>query len=234
MYIRHPFNTNFSEVHNGEFRDLVVDHRPLSRRYLNSIYLTMKSALYEYPRTFMVRFDLRLPQQNFPDSPAIYNTSVISKFFKSLDAKIQHDRKKKKRKVERVHPCRVRYVWAKERAEADTDHYHVAIFLNNDAYSHLGKFNQRGENLRTKIAEAWASALGIDDEPSRGLVHFPRDTPVYYLNRNTDVYFNRMFDGNDDDRPRIFAKAFKRLSYLAKLETKHFGDRTRSFGCSQF
>ncbi|MEG3695887.1 inovirus-type Gp2 protein [Vibrio coralliirubri] len=25
----------------------------------------------------------------------------------------------------------------------------------------------------------------------------------------------------------------KRVSYLVKVETKHYGDRTRSFGCSR-
>lgn len=220
MSKRHSSNTNLTVISNGQYKGFNVYHRPLSAEYLDAILRTFDAALNEHHRTFMIRVDLHLPQLNFPDSPAIFDTSVISKFFKSLNAKIQHDRYTKGSERNRVHPCTMRYVWARERAEAPTDHYHVAIFLNNDAYSHLGHFNRMGNNLRTKIVEAWASALRIDDEHSRGLVHFP-NSPQYYINLNAvDFHLAR-------------ADAFYRLSYLAKLETKHFGDGTRSFGCSQ-
>jgi hypothetical protein len=59
-----------------------------------------------------------------------YDTNVITKFFKSLNAKIVNDKTHKEREGKRVHPCTLRYVWARERATANTDHYHVAIFLN--------------------------------------------------------------------------------------------------------
>ncbi|MEL4428322.1 inovirus Gp2 family protein [Shewanella mangrovisoli] len=221
MSKRHSSNTNLTVISNGQYKGFNVYHRPLSAEYLDAILRTFDAALNEHHRTFMIRVDLHLPQLNFPDSPAIYDTSVIGKFFKSLNAKIQHDRYTKGSERNRVHPCTMRYVWARERAEAPTDHYHVAIFLNNDAYSHLGHFNRMGNNLRTKIVEAWASALGMDSYGVQHLVHLPA-SPTYYINRKTD------------EQDYNFSQAFERLSYLAKLETKHFGDRTRSFGCSQF
>ena len=221
MSKRHPLNTNLTVISNGQYKGFKVYPRPLSAEYLDAILQTLQAAMNEHPRTFMVRFDLHLPQLNFRDSPTVYDSTVISKFFKSLDAKIQHDRLIKGREGKRVHPSTQRIIWAKERACADTDHYHIAIFLNNDAYNHLGNYNRSGQNLSTKIVEAWASALGLDDYSTRHLVHFPEDTPVYYLNRNAPNY------------PQTFAGAFFRLSYLAKLETKHYGDRTRSFGCSR-
>ena len=221
MYSRHTSNTNLTVISNGQYQGLNVNPRPLSAEYLSATLQTLQAALSEHPRTFMVRFDLHLPQLNFRDSPVVYDSTVISKFFKSLNAKTQHDRLIKGREGKRVHPCTLRYIWARERADADTDHYHVAIFLNNDAYSHLGNFNRSGQNLSTKIVEAWASALGLDDFSTRHLVHFPEDTPVYYINRNANNY------------PQTFASAFFRLSYFAKLETKHYGHRTRSFGCSR-
>ncbi|MGE6383048.1 inovirus Gp2 family protein [Shewanella baltica] len=221
MYSRHTSNTNLTVISNGQYQGLNVNPRPLSAEYLNAILQTLQAALNEHPRTFMVRFDLHLPQLNFRDSPIVYDSTVISKFFKSLSAKIQHDRLTKGREGKRVHPCTLRYIWARERADADTDHYHIAIFLNNDAYNHLGNYNRSGQNLSTKIVEAWASALGLDDFSTRHLVHFPEDTPVYYINRNANNY------------PETFASAFFRLSYFAKLETKHYGDRRRSFGYSR-
>jgi hypothetical protein len=213
-------NTNLTVISNGQYQGLKVNSRPLSCAYLDIILKTMQAAIIDHPRTFMVRFDLHLRQLNFRDSPVVYDSTVITKFVKSLTAKIQHDRFIKGRNGKRVHPCTMRYVWAKERADAYTDHYHVVIFLNNDAYSHLGDFNRFGQNLSTKIVEAWASALGLDDFSTRHLVHFPDDTPVYYINCNAEKY------------PQTFGKAFYRLSYFAKLETKHYGDRKRSFGYS--
>ena len=221
MSKRHTSNTNLTVISNGQYQGLNVNPRSLSAEYLDAILQTLQAAMNEHPRTFMVRFDLHLPQLNFLDSPVVYDSTVISKFFKSLDAKIQHNRLIKGREGKRVHPCTLRYIWARERACADTDHYHIAIFLNNDAYNHLGNYNRSGQNLSTKIVEAWASALGLDDYSTRYLVHFPEDTPLYYINRNANNY------------PQTFASAFFRLSYFAKLETKHYGDRTRSFGCSR-
>lgn len=221
MQKRHSSNTNLTVISNGLYQGFSVYPKPLSAQYLDAILRTMQATLNEHPRTLMVRFDLHLPHLNFCDSPAIYDSTVISKFFKSLDAKIEHDRNIKRQEGKRVHPCTMRHVWARERADAVTDHYHVAIFLNNDAYSHLGDYNRNGRNLSTKIVEAWASALGLDEYVARNLVHFPVDTPVYYINRNAADY------------PQTFASAFYRLSYLAKLETKYYGDRSRSFGCSQ-
>ncbi|MBB1425326.1 MAG: inovirus Gp2 family protein [Shewanella sp.] len=222
MQTRHTANTNLTIINNGQYQGLDVISRPLSCEYLNATLQTLQNALSDNPRTFMIRFDLHLPQlMGLCDSPFVYNTNVITRFFKSLGSRIENDRARKLRERKRVHPCTLRHIWARERADADTDHYHVAILLNNDAYNHLGDFNRSGQNLSTKIVEAWASALGLDAYSTGDLVHFPRDKPVYYINKNALDY------------PLIFNAAFYRLSYFAKLETKHYGDRTRSFGYSR-
>ncbi|GAB1056530.1 MAG: inovirus Gp2 family protein [Shewanella algae] len=220
MKQRHSANPNLVIIDNGQYQGLSVNPKPLSKQYLDSIIQVMQAALTEHPRTLMVRFDLHLPLINFVDSPSFYNSTVISKFFKSLDAKIQYDRTVKGREGKRVHHCKLRYVWAKECAGAATDHYHAAIFLNKDAYSHLGHYSRHGKNLNTKIVEAWASAIGIDEFSAEGLVHFPY-TPMYYI------------DCNALNFEIVFGAAFNRVSYIAKLETKQYGDRARSFGCSQ-
>lgn len=222
MQSRHIFNTNLAVIDNSFFQGMEVYPKALSYQYLETMQQVMQRALNEHPRTFMVRFDLHLPSWvNDPDSGMVYDTSVITKFIKSLNAKIANDKASKEREGKRFHRCSLRYVWAKERADAATDHYHVAIFLNNDTYNRLGNFNVPGQNLCTKIVEAWASALRLEDCATRGLVHFPMDTPVYYIDRNAFNYL------------QIYNAAFFRLSYLAKLDTKHYGDRTRSFGYSR-
>ena len=222
MKKRHTSNTNLTVVNNGLYQGQRVFHRELSCQYLDATQRVIQNALNEYPRTLMVRFDLHLPRwMNLSDSPMAYDTNVITKFFKSLNAKIANDKAYKQREGKREYTCTLRYVWARERATADMDHYHVAIFLNKDVYYHLGNFNVPGRNISTKIVEAWTSALRLEEHAARRLVYFPKDTPVYCINRNAPDY------------PQIQGDAFYRLSYLAKLETKHYGDRTRSFGYSR-
>ncbi|MBR9728294.1 inovirus Gp2 family protein [Shewanella intestini] len=220
MNPHHPTNPNLQIINNGQYQGFRVYHEPLIKQYLDATLRTMQHALNEHPRTVMIRFDLHLPVINFADSPTFYDSSVISKFFKSLDAKIKHDRAVKGREGKRVHPCSLRYVWVRECAGAATDHYHVAIFLNNDAYSHLGHYAYQGKNLSTRIVEAWASAIGIEEFSAQSLTHFPVN-PMYYINKNASNF------------EAVIGDAFYRVSYFAKLETKHFGDGIRSFGCSQ-
>lgn len=189
MRTRHTSNTNLTVVNDHLYQGLRVFPRELSYQYLDATQRVIQNALNEHPRTLMVRFDLHLPSwMNLPDSPMAYDTNVITKFIKSLNAKLANDRAHKEREGKRVHPCTLRYVWARERATAENDHYHVAIFLNNDTYNRLGNFNVPGRNLSTKIVEAWASALKQEYYATRGLVHFPEDTPVYYIDRNAPDY----------------------------------------------
>ncbi|HHG3065587.1 TPA: inovirus-type Gp2 protein [Vibrio parahaemolyticus] len=47
------------------------------------------------------------------------------------------------------------------------------------------------------------------------------DTPIYYIDRNSDDYVTQ------------YQQAHRRLSYLAKVETKQYGDRTKNFSCSR-
>ena len=148
MLKRH--NTKLTAINDGQYQGQTVFPKPLSSKYLESIFQTMQIALNDHPRTFMIRFDLHLPHaMSMTDSPILFDSRVISKFFKSLNAKIDNDRISKQREGKRVHPCHLRYVWVRERADANTDHYHVAIFLNNDTYNHLGNYNNNGKNLST-------------------------------------------------------------------------------------
>jgi hypothetical protein len=223
MNVRHSDNKNLALHNKQSFNGLAVnDNYLLIENYLTSIKRVLGFALQEHSRTLVARFDLHLPASpDCNDFPSEYDNTVISRFFASLNAQIQADLNKKGREGKRVHPCTVRYVWVKERGDALQDHYHVVLFLNHDTYFTLGDYNQPGDNLATKVVTAWASALGVEYFQANPLVHFPGDTPFYYLNKNAASFSS------------VYQAVFYRLSYFAKVDTKHYGNRSNNFGCSR-
>ncbi|MEZ8154607.1 inovirus Gp2 family protein [Vibrio splendidus] len=182
--------------------------------YLDKLYDTIDKAVTQHPRTTAIRVDLRLAKSLLFD-----DTGVIKNFIASLDAQIQADLSRKKRRGQTARSCKVRYAWCKERSTSLSHHYHLVLLLNKDVYHSLGRFDQKG-NLSDMIKKAWCRALDIKANEGDSLVHFP-DNPTYWLDKNSDK-----FDQQVDS-------LFKRASYLAKVETKHYGDRSRSFGCSR-
>ncbi|MFS1959842.1 inovirus Gp2 family protein [Vibrio lentus] len=182
--------------------------------YLDKLYDTIDKAVTQHPRTTAIRVDLRLAKSLLFD-----DTGVIKNFIASLDAQIQADLSRKKRRGRTARSCKVRYAWCKERSTSLSHHYHLVLLLNKDVYHSLGRFDQKG-NLSDMIKKAWCRTLDIKANEGDTLVHFP-DCPTYWLDKNSDK-----FDQQVDS-------LFKRVSYLAKVETKHYGDKTRSFGCSR-
>ena len=76
------------------------------------------------------------------------------------------------------------------------------------------------KNMAERIRNAWASALGMRVENTIGLVHFPENA-TYHLNVNST------------DFDMSYQALFNRLSYFAKVDTKHYGDGTNNFGSSR-
>ena len=223
MANRHRDNKNLVLLNGSSFNGLAVNaNYQLIENHLRSIQRVIGFSLEEHKRTLVVRVDLHLPgRPDCVDYPMEFDTDVISRFMASLKAQVQADQLNKMKQGKRVHPCTVRYVWVKERHEALQDHYHVALFFNHDRYFHLGDYNQFGNNLSTKISTAWASALGIEAFQAASLVHFPQNTPYYCLDMNAANFHP------------VYQSVFNRLSYLAKVDTKHYGDHSHSFGCSR-
>ncbi|ROO77051.1 inovirus Gp2 family protein [Vibrio crassostreae] len=182
--------------------------------YLDKLYDTIDKAVTQYPRTTAIRVDLRLAKSLLFD-----DTGVIKNFIASLDAQIQADLNRKKRRGQTARSCKVRYAWCKERSTSLSHHYHLVLLLNKDVYHSLGRFDQKG-NLSDMIKKAWCRALDIQTNRGDTLVHFPKK-PTYWLEQNSEK-FDQQLDS-----------LFKRVSYLAKVETKHYGNRSRSFGCSR-
>jgi hypothetical protein len=218
-----PNNKNLTIFNQSHFNGWeVIPGYEMVTQYLGQIQSVLKNALVSHPRTLVIRFDLHLPSRpDCVDDPFDYDSTVITRFIESFKAQLKADLAKKNREGKRVHPCSVRYLWAKEKDTAPQSHYHVALLLNKDAYYALGNYNKHGDNLANKIYKAWGGALWLDSNEVRGLVHFPSDTPFYHLDTGS-LNFGEQYES-----------VFRRLSYLAKAKTKQYGSGGKNFGCSQ-
>ena len=216
--IRHPDNTNLI-LHSGStFQSWPVqeDKGPFIQQYLNRLQQTMQCALAQYSRVFAFRVDLRLPV-GLQLADSAYTNQVIGRFIDSFKAKIAHNLSQARQLNPYAHDRKVRYVWARGQGQHDKPHYHLAILLNRDAFTALGKFETGRDNMFNRLEQAWASALGLSVEAVRGLVELPRN-PCYHLNLGE-------LGGQ--------AEFFHRASYLCKAATKVFGDGSHGFGASR-
>ncbi|HHQ6537697.1 TPA: inovirus Gp2 family protein [Serratia fonticola] len=191
---------------------------PLNDHYSRQILKTIKCAAECYPRLLALRVDLRLPGQGIP---ARTDSACISRFFDALNAKLKADAARKKKEGKRVHPCTVRYMWAREfNQDGKKKHYHVALLLNKDAYAFLGDFNKEEGTLAAMITQAWTSALGVAYPEFQSLPHFPKN-PCYFLDKK-----------NPHDGKKLTA-LIERVAYLAKETSKISKDGERNFGTSR-
>ena len=215
---RHHQNTNLTLHAGSTYLGLAVQEAkgPFISEYLNRLHQTLGRALIQYSRVFAFRVDLRLPAQTqLPDYT--FTNEVIERFIESFKAKIKHNRSQARKLNKHAHDSKVRYVWARELGQHGKPHYHLAILLNRDAFTALGKFEAGRGNMFNRLEGAWASALGLPIEAVSGLVEIPTN-PFYYLNR-----------GESEGQAAFFYRA----SYLCKSATKVFGDGSHGFGCSR-
>lgn len=219
--LRNPDNTNLHLYYGETFEGfpIQVDVGPFALEYLYALKNTIDLAMAEYPRVVAFRVDLYVPKGiELPEHA--YTNQVISKFFESFTKKIQYHQE---RVAERGYSrgCKVRYVWSKEIGQRGRRHYHLLILLNRDAYYRLGRIGSERINMFRRIAESWASVLGLSADQVAGLVHRPKN-PEYFINR--EIRRDKV-----DELPELFFRA----SYLCKKATKHYGDRQRSFDTSR-
>ncbi|MFJ5440221.1 inovirus Gp2 family protein [Pectobacterium brasiliense] len=191
--------------------------------YKNKIVGVINNAVKEHPRTLALRMDLHDPVilDNGDTISCFANTDsgAISRFTNSLKAKLAADEQRKRKEGKRVHPNTLRYAWVREFTQNGKRHFHVFLFLNKDAYYHLGDFNMDDDTLRTMITSAWCSALNLTPEKGQHLVQYPTNGK-YVLHRDdilNDIYPSDLLN---------------RIDYLTKVKSKIFGDGYRSFGCS--
>ena len=214
---RHPKNNNLTLFFGESFEGFDVQHRyaPLVEEYLSRTLYVARLALLQHRKTFAFRVDLRFPVDHLIDDAQ--TNKPLERFFKSLRAKIEHNRLLREKKSGHAHGTTVSHIWCREIGKHGVPHYHLAILLNRDAFFKLGKFKIGRKNLFNLLVEAWSSALKLPVEDMDGLVHIPK---------------KHGYKLTSDDRD-AFNDFFHRVSYLCKAETKHFGDGAHSFGTSR-
>ena len=204
--------------------------------YLDKIYQVFNRALKNHKRIYLVRCDLHFPTYNKWGELYTQNLNEISKFFDSLNAKIAQYQKKRTKQGKRVHDCSLRYVWAKEQNIGEHPHYHVALLLNNEVFNNLGYFNcyhdfkkqsDINKSLAEMIVEAWCSAVGCEPRVEHKLVHFPKNKHGKYDCTYRIRQVEEVFE-------QEFSSAFSRVSYLAKAQTKRYGDGSKWFQISRY
>lgn len=217
MNTRYTNNPNIHLHTSTEFNGLPVQtsHGDLAQEYLERIQLTINRSLQEHPRTLAIRVDLRVPNK----FNGYLDSGVIKRFIASLRKQISYDSEVKRNAGDRVHPCTVRYVWAKE-STGSHFHYHLVLFVNHDRFNCLGDYSATEGNLSARIRRAWASALGMSLEDTAGAIYFP-DNCLYKLDVNA-VDFNE-----------VYRSLLYRVSYLAKIKTKVYGNNDHTFGSSR-
>lgn len=218
-----------TRIHSETWNGLRVNHHhgPLLQDYLKAIQRVMDAATSTYPTSVAILFTLKFPSAL---SKPEWENCLMTRFMASLSSQIDHDLRQRSH----TRSCDLRYVWCREWSDEFNDHYHVAIFLNRQAYFKLGMWwdsNQLNgqtfphelvpQNMAQRIQQAWSRALGLGLPQVAGLVHF-HDNAVYHLMKQEET-----------DLPRDYADLFERLSYWAKVETKRYGTGQRCFGSSQ-
>lgn len=193
---------------------VITNHGPLLTNHLKALKRTLDSVLASTPRAYAVRFDLRLPVET-----NVMDTELISRFFNAFRYLLEVADNQKIKEGKRVHAHKLRYSWTREWGLEGRPHYHIIIYLNHDRYRTLGNFKHFEGNLSARIKTAWAIALGQNPADAARLVHFPKN-PEYRLIQNSSEYYC------------VVGYLFFRISYFAKLDTKVFGLRQRSFGTS--
>ena len=212
-----PLNRTLSIFNELSYKGLSVQnkHGALVDNYLNKAHECFSRALNDYGRICIIRIDLHVPEACTPE--ALVDNRLMSRFFSSLKAKIAYSQEQSLKLGNRVHHTELRYIWCRELSSQGRVHFHVALVLNAAAYSFIGKFNLSNNNMYSRIHQAWGSALHAFPEDVQGLIHIP-ENPCYEIIR-----------GNDSS----FYEAFKRVSYLCKVNSKEFGNHYHCFGCSR-
>ena len=218
MNRRPPDNTNLRLTYESFYNGLrVYNYKgPLAINYLESIEQVLAKAMDDYARVLVVRFDLRFPIT----AEYASESNSITRFFEALKYQFATDRKRRLISYNRAHPCTLRYIWCLEQEGSEKPHYHVALVLNESYFGRLGKYSGSETSLACFIKKAWASALKLNVFELAGGVHFVNNAS-YHLLRN-------------EGRASVsYHDAFYRLSYFAKLKSKHYGDSKKSFNCSR-
>ncbi|HHA2330070.1 TPA: inovirus Gp2 family protein [Enterobacter ludwigii] len=204
------------KIYNGTHGNHIISYR-------DNIATVINNAIHQFSKTMALRVDLHYPKilDNGDTVCCFHNLEpgAISRFINSLKAILAASENRRVCAGIRIKPNSIRQLWAREYTQSGKCHFHTCLFFNKDAYYHLGHHEHSG-TLTNMITRAWYSALNLEPEDCRNLVHFPENSR-YVLNVN------------DPDFDIVYNDLLTRLDYLTKLDTKIFGEGDRNFGCSR-
>ncbi len=180
------------ELYQGSHGDHILAYR-------DRVTQTVSNAINQFPRTMALRVDLHYPPiWDNGDTICCFpnlEPGAISRFLNSFKAILEAYEHRRKFAGIRVNKNVVRNVWTREYSKSGKCHFHICLFFNKDAYYHLGHLKHNG-TLRNLIVRAWYSALRLETEDCRDLVHFP-DNCRYVLNVNDpdfDIIYNELLE----------------------------------------
>ncbi|XNJ75177.1 inovirus-type Gp2 protein [Vibrio cyclitrophicus] len=178
----------------------------------------------EHNRVLSFSLILRFPQDFKQDRGVSYISKFIRIFQRKVDSTLEERKKRKARVYHMKKGNKVFNIWCRERNSSNNDHYHMFILLSYENFRTLGHYSTSLEpkkSLAILVQEAWSDTLGISYCDMKGLVQFPSK------NNHFRVVQNR------PDTKSNYDNLLSRIYYLAKRETKNFGEGIRSFGCSR-
>lgn len=207
QYPRFHLNKNLRVLRDKFYQHFKMHTRkgPLIKEWMDATLNTLYLALHQYPRVTIIRVECRFSDY-MPYFDPGYTSWVFQRFIESFKAKVEHDRSMTKKLTGRVNDTVVRYTACLEHEKDGKPHFHVAFFLNTDAYRYEGWSESEENNLSKMISSAWCSALGVSLKEGKGLAYFPANC-IHRVNRHRESYAN----------------AVTHLSYMCKLITKRFG-----------
>jgi len=213
---RLPSNRNLFITYEKTYRGmpLIIKHRPNIANYLDSLDITIQSALVDYGKVLALRLDLHFP--NFYIKPASISRSFMSRFIDSFKAMVKSLKHRTELEGIRFHDSEVHYSWVREIGDRyKNEHFHLVLYLNGQTFKALGAVDIAAPGLYGMVSRAWASALRLTLTQAQGLVHAPEDG-TYYLRRGYS-----------------YSDLFTRVSYFAKVKTKEYQGCRHAFGCSR-
>ncbi|EIO3983018.1 inovirus Gp2 family protein [Vibrio vulnificus] len=202
----------------------INNNYPMSERYLSSAHTVYRNALNSYSKILMFHVTLRLPL-NFQGS----TIGLMTSFTTALKRRVKRNLDKRRAQVVRVHSTDVHYVWCREVSSEQREHFHVMVMVNANTYRALGDYSSFAPHyLAGMVNGAWASALNLDSQQSKGLAHFS-DVPALIETKRIPFSCGYSSYGHFSDD---YEAGFYWLSYLCKIATKEYGDGFRNFGYS--
>ncbi|MGI2831424.1 YagK/YfjJ domain-containing protein [Vibrio alginolyticus] len=178
----------------------------------------------EHNRVLSFSLILRFPERFKQDRDVSYISRFIRIFQRKVDVTLEERRKIKVRVHHIKTGNKVFNIWCRERDSSNNDHYHMFILVSYENFRTLGHYSTSLEpkkSLAILVQEAWSDALGISYSDMKGFVQFPPKNNYFRVVQNRP------------DTKSNYDNLLSRIYYLAKRETKNFGEGIRSFGCSR-